>query len=173
VYSKIDSVGWIPHSDESIITAQPTWFVGETKACSSIPLDDQTAKALSKSVGHAISAINCDDGPSHRMTIKFFGKTEQPENALATWNCTRTADSFVCRQTGAVLIQKSEPYQQVQPGAGLNLSPAANRSSELCNNSQHVMTVSEVREYARKKGISPNDAATEVSEAGCGIVADP
>jgi hypothetical protein len=100
-YSGIDSVGWIPHREDSVITAQANWFVGETKECYSYPLDAQAAKSMSKSVGNAIYKINCDGGPEHRVTITFYGMAEQPENAWASWNCTRKEDSFVCKQTGA------------------------------------------------------------------------
>jgi hypothetical protein len=57
-YSGIDSVGWIPHREDSVITAQANWFVGETKECYSYPLDAQAAKSMSKSVGNAIYKIN-------------------------------------------------------------------------------------------------------------------
>ncbi len=34
------------------------------------------------------------------------------------------------------------------------------------------MTVSEVRNYAEKRGISPSDAGTAAREAGCEVIAD-
>jgi hypothetical protein len=36
----------------------------------------------------------------------------------------------------------------------------------------HKMTVSEVRKYAEKRGISPSDAGTTAGEAGCEVIAD-
>jgi hypothetical protein len=43
----------------------------------------------------------------------------------------------------------------------------------LCENPDHKMTVSELRKYADKRGISPSDAGTAAREAGCEVVADP
>lgn len=104
-YSGIDSVGWIPHREDGTITAQANWFVGETKECYSYPLDVQAAKAMNKSVGNATYKTNCDGGPEHKVTITFYGRVEQPENAWARWNCTRKEDSFVCKQTGAEIVR--------------------------------------------------------------------
>jgi hypothetical protein len=167
-YSGIDSAGWIPHREDSTITAQANWFVGESKECYSYPLDVQEAKAMNRSVGDAIYKINCDGGPEHKVTITFYGKIEQPKNAWASWNCARREDSFVCKQIGAEAVQKT----QQQGGSNAGDYPRADDWRDLCNNSSHVMTLSEVREYAKKKGISPNDAGTAVGQAGCGIVAD-
>jgi hypothetical protein len=110
-YSGIDSVGWIPHREDSLITAQANWFVGETKECSSNPLPAQAAKVMGKVEGDAVYQIECDKGPEHKVNIEFYGKKVQPENALAFWNCTRKEDTFLCKQTGA-LPSKSEdrPY---------------------------------------------------------------
>lgn len=103
---------WIPHDEDSVITAQTNWFVGETKDCHSYPLSAQAAASMNKSVGDAVYRINCDEGPEHKVKITFYGRTEQPESTLATWKCTRKEDSFVCRQTGAVPSQRNaEPYQ--------------------------------------------------------------
>jgi hypothetical protein len=101
-YSRIDSVGWIPHSEDSVITAQTNWFVGETKECRSYPLDAQSAKAMNKSAGDAVYQIKCDEGPEHKVSIEFYGKKVQPENALAIWNCTRKESTFLCKQSGAL-----------------------------------------------------------------------
>jgi hypothetical protein len=104
--------GWFPHDEESVITAQANWFVGETKDCYSYPLDSQSATALNKSPGDAVYHVNCDDGPKHKVKITFYGRKEQPEKALVSWKCTRKEDSFICKQAGAVPSQPSaEPYQ--------------------------------------------------------------
>jgi hypothetical protein len=42
----------------------------------------------------------------------------------------------------------------------------------LCENLDHKMTVSEVRKYAEKRGISSSDAGTAAREAGCEVIAD-
>lgn len=97
-YTGIDSSGWMPHSEDSVITAQANWFVGESKDCTSYPLDAKTAQAMKKPKGYAIAQINCDDGPQHSVKITFFGRTEQPEYDWITWRCTRNESSFTCKQ---------------------------------------------------------------------------
>lgn len=100
-YAGIDSIGWMEHREDSVITAQANWFVGESKECTSSPLDDKTAESVKKPLGYAVSRISCDDGPEHNVTITFFGRTEQPEYVWVSWRCTRNEDSFTCKQTGA------------------------------------------------------------------------
>jgi hypothetical protein len=162
-YSQLDSIGWIQHHGDGVITVQGNWLVGEIKDCTSIPLGGESAKILDRPVGDVTWRIDCGDGPSHTMTITFYGKKEQPETAGVAWKCTRREDSFLCKQTGAYVLAKSSSnsntYQTPDKG-------------DLCNNRDHMITESELREYAREKGISPNDAAQEVVQAGCGIVAD-
>jgi hypothetical protein len=100
IYTGIDSVGWMSHREDSVITAQANWFVGESKDCMSYPLDDKTAQAMGKTRGYAISKINCDGGPEHNVKVTFFGRTEQPEYSWINWRCTRNEDSFTCKQSG-------------------------------------------------------------------------
>jgi hypothetical protein len=102
IYTGIDSEGWIPHSEDSVITAQANWFVGESKNCLSYPLDAKTAQILGKPTGYAISRIACDDGPEHAVKITFYGRTEQPERQWINWRCTRNSDSFTCKQLGGL-----------------------------------------------------------------------
>jgi hypothetical protein len=99
-YTGIDSVGWIPHREDSVVTAEANWFVGESKDCMSYPLDDKTAQATGKTKGYAIAQVNCDGGPEHSVRVTFFGRTEQPEYGWISWRCTRNEDSFTCKQTG-------------------------------------------------------------------------
>jgi hypothetical protein len=101
-YSAIDNIGWISHREDSVITAQANWFVGETKECYSYPLDTQSARATNRTPGDAIYQINCDGGPEHKVNITFYGREEQTGIASVSWNCTRKEDSFLCKQTGAV-----------------------------------------------------------------------
>jgi hypothetical protein len=108
-YTGIDSIGWMGHREDSVITAQANWFVGESKDCMSYPLDDKTAQSIKKPTGYAISQISCDGGPEHNVKITFFGRTEQPEYAWVSWRCTRNEDSFTCKQTGA-----SQPIMRSQ-----------------------------------------------------------
>ena len=100
-YTGIDSVGWMSHREDSVITAESNWFVGESKDCTSYPLDAKTAQAMGKAAGYALSKINCDGGPEHSVQITVFGRTEQPEYGWVTWRCTRNESSFTCRETGS------------------------------------------------------------------------
>jgi hypothetical protein len=104
-YSGIDSIGWMQHEEDSVITAQANWFVGESKDCTSYPLDAKTAQSMNKPKGYAIAQINCDGGPEHSVKIAFFGRTEQPEYDWITWRCTRNESSFTCKQ-----IANSPPH---------------------------------------------------------------
>jgi hypothetical protein len=65
------------------------------------------------------------------------------------------------------------PPQQNPSPPEQNLSSAVPDRRDLCNNPEHVITISAVREYAKKQGVGPNAAGIEVGEAGCRIVADP
>jgi hypothetical protein len=93
------------HREDSVITAQANWFVGESKECTSYPLDAKTAQIVNKPKGYAISQIKCDGGSEHSVKISFFGRTEQPEYDWITWRCTRNQDSFTCKQ-----IANSAPH---------------------------------------------------------------
>lgn len=106
IYDYIDSHGWVPHKKESIITAQDNWFVGERKDCASSPLDDQNARILKKPKGYAIQQINCDTGPERSVSVRFWGRTQQPEYDWVRWRCTRNQDSFTCKQTGGGRVIK-------------------------------------------------------------------
>ena len=64
-HDELDSNGWIPHNEETTITAQPSWFVGESKECVSYPPFNQAeAYPLGKPVGYAVARMKCDDGPA-------------------------------------------------------------------------------------------------------------
>lgn len=106
-YSGLDSAGWISHTEETVITAQDNWLVGENKACVSIPLDSESARLTNKDFGYAFSKIECDDGPTHDMKVTFYGRENQPEYKGIMWRCTReevsfsNENTFKCVQTGA------------------------------------------------------------------------
>jgi hypothetical protein len=99
-YSSLDSRGWVPHSEDSVITAQESWLVGESKDCFSVPLDWSTASAEHKESGYALSSISCDNGPAHQIEIKFYGLQNQPNVGGVWWRCTRDQTGFTCKQTG-------------------------------------------------------------------------
>jgi hypothetical protein len=98
----VDSTGYISHKVESTITADPSWIIGESRTCTSNPLDLLSAKELHKPIGYALWGLACGgDGESHRITITFWGSEIQTGTKAAYWNCTRTSDSFTCKQTEA------------------------------------------------------------------------
>jgi hypothetical protein len=99
-YLGLEENGWIPHTSETVITAQANWINGESKDCASYPLDAKTAEHMSKEPGDAPTMIFCDDGPGHRIRVRFFGKLVQPDFASVEWRCTRKDEVFECQQTG-------------------------------------------------------------------------
>ena len=46
-----DDLGWVSHTRDTVITAEPNWLVGESKTCYSTPVDPTTAKAISVELG--------------------------------------------------------------------------------------------------------------------------
>jgi hypothetical protein len=73
VYEVLDSVGWIAHHEDIVVTAQTDWFVGESKDCVSYPLNEDVARGVS-----AIANVRCDEGPEHRVKVTFYGRVRQP-----------------------------------------------------------------------------------------------
>ncbi len=102
LYDKADSSGWISHEEDSVITAQTNWFVGESKNCTSYPLSPEAARAMGKNAGDAVQRVDCDNGPEHHFKIKFYGRVEQPEYVAVQWSCTRTAGGFTCSELSGV-----------------------------------------------------------------------
>jgi hypothetical protein len=96
VYSGLDSLGWISHREETTITAEVSWFVGESKECTSYPLDAAMARATGKETGYAVASLFCDSGPVHNVRIRFFGRLRQAEYDTVVWKCTREQDAFTC-----------------------------------------------------------------------------
>ena len=101
LYRGVDSIGWIPHTRDSIVTAQANWFVGERKNCVSFPLDAEIAHDGDEARGYAFARIACDDGPERSVKVTFYGQAQQPGHAWFSWQCVRNQDSFVCKQTGS------------------------------------------------------------------------
>jgi hypothetical protein len=100
-YEALDDGGWIPHREETTITAQSNWFEGESKNCVSNPLDSRAALTMNKPEGYAISKMLCDGGPERQLKITFYGRLAQPEYTWVGWQCTRNSSSFTCKQTGS------------------------------------------------------------------------
>jgi hypothetical protein len=101
-FAFIDGSGWIPHSEETVITAQANWFIGESKDCSSVPLEPSTATVSGRNKGFAMSRIECDGGPEHRLNITFYGRTEQPEYVQVQWKCTRESEGLTCKELSGI-----------------------------------------------------------------------
>jgi hypothetical protein len=100
-YNEADSMGWISHTENSVITAQANWFVGESKMCYSYPLPRSLPEPPLKA-GNAVYQINCDNGPEHQMKIKFYGRVEQPEYSAVQWRCSRSESGFTCFELSGV-----------------------------------------------------------------------
>jgi hypothetical protein len=102
MYKGLDSYGWLSHSEDTVITAQGNWIVGETKDCKSYPIDAALAKESGKEVGYAMYRVVCDDGPEHQVRVRFYGRTSQPEYGVVGWRCIRNIYSFTCEETVSV-----------------------------------------------------------------------
>jgi hypothetical protein len=100
-YFYASSEGYIPHSVDTSLSAQSNWLVGESKMCHSYALNATNARLSDRKEGSVIGPIVCDDGPMHMVKVTLYGRLEQPEHKFAYWRCTRDADQFTCRQTGA------------------------------------------------------------------------
>jgi hypothetical protein len=96
-YRALDWLGLLPHEEDSVITAQASWFVGESKTCTSYPLSSGAAGAeAGKPAGYAVGGVACDDGPARQSKITFYGRVEQPEYNYVEWKCTREEKGFTC-----------------------------------------------------------------------------
>jgi hypothetical protein len=127
------------HRQDSVITAESNWFVGESKDCTSYPLDEKTAHGMEKPTGYAISKISCDGGPEHIVKITFLDRTEQPDHSWVRWRCTRNQDSFTCKETDASPpILRSHDVKTGRPilscdGGNLGMGRSIIARSELCS----------------------------------------
>ena len=99
-YGWLDSLGWVPHQEETTISARSDWLVGESKECRSYTRQSDWPFFQDKDVGYAMPWVKCDDGPDHKMSVMFYGRKVQPEYEVITWRCTKRSDSFICYQTG-------------------------------------------------------------------------
>jgi hypothetical protein len=52
-------------------------------------------------IGYALSHLDCDNGPEHEVTIRFWGREEQPKAYVISWKCTREERGFTCVELGA------------------------------------------------------------------------
>jgi hypothetical protein len=98
-YSFVDGIGWISHTRETTITAEPNWLVGESKTCLSFPLDADEAKSWNSTKGDVTHRIGCDRGGEHLINVKFWGRLDRFEERSkfgVSWKCTKNNDSFTC-----------------------------------------------------------------------------
>lgn len=168
-YEQLDSGGWISHTEESLITAESNWFVGETKDCISYPLNVEAATAMHKDYGDATYSINCDSGPQHRIEITFYGKTKQPDTAAVEWRCTRSEGSFECKQTGTIPQHPENTSMPASIPADVRVSKSA--AKVLCDATpDHKIHYRDALRYAELRKIAPADAGQELEAAGCAIV---
>ena len=106
LYGWMDENGWISHNEETVISARSDWLVGESKECLSYARKRDWATFQDKEVGYAMSWVNCDDGPEHKMRVTFYGREVQTEYEVVSWRCVRNEvsffnnNSFTCYQAG-------------------------------------------------------------------------
>lgn len=99
-FGDLDDLGWISHEAETAITVQQNWFTGEFKFCTSVPNE---AAIGDKKVGYALDYVQCDNGSSHLLKVKFWGREHQPEYSLVYWKCIRRNENgFECFETGGL-----------------------------------------------------------------------
>ncbi len=80
-------VGRISHREDTLITVNADWLVGESKECWSIALDYSSAEMLNKETEYAMYSVNCGDGAQHSIKVKFYGRQIQVQNRLIRWRC--------------------------------------------------------------------------------------
>lgn len=119
-YRWLDSLGWVSHREETVITARSDWLVGESKDCWSAPVNywaaqvakyggvtlDKSGSLIDDSMSaYVMSSVSCDDGPQHKMKVTFWGRKMQTDYRTVTWHCTKeqvlfSGNTFTCYQTG-------------------------------------------------------------------------
>ncbi len=115
------SASWISHREETLITVNADWLVGESKDCWSIALDSQSAVRLGKETGYAMYSVNCGDGPQHSIKVNFYGREIQGEGRLIKWRCEREQpsfwnyNSFTCYETGTEEVPAPNSNQNGNP----------------------------------------------------------
>jgi hypothetical protein len=113
-YGWFDSVGLIPHREETVISARSDWLVGESKECVSMTPSQTDVVLSNKEIGSAMSSVSCDGGAEHNMVVRFYGRRMQPEHGSVIWRCTKEEASFTCYQTGGTPAK--EDLIRVPPG---------------------------------------------------------
>jgi hypothetical protein len=95
-YNFADEAGWISHTRDTFITAAPSWIIGESKACMSMPIDGQVSPK--EDAWDVTEGVRCGDGPEHQIKVTFHGRTKRPDakGRAVSWKCIRRSDSFEC-----------------------------------------------------------------------------
>ena len=94
-----DNSGYHPHTVEAFITARSDWLEGESKKCSSKPVDEEMASVMKVPLYSVTNSVICDNGDLHQIKITFWGRTTRPEPWAqdgVTWKCTKKPGEFVC-----------------------------------------------------------------------------
>ena len=97
LYSVLDAAGYISHTRETLICVHPSWLVGESRTCYSVPLQPEyAARHKAWDVTHR---VGCGSGLDHYIKVTFHGRTERPELRAkfgVSWKCVRRKDYFEC-----------------------------------------------------------------------------
>jgi hypothetical protein len=95
--SVLDAAGYISHTRETLINADPSWMVGESRMCYSVPLQPESApRHEAWDVTHR---VGCGSGLDQYIKVTFHGRTARPELRAkfgVSWRCVRREDSFEC-----------------------------------------------------------------------------
>ena len=101
IYSASNDAGWVPHNEAVDLYFKEEWLVGENKNCTGFQSYPDGPNNSPK-----LTSLDCADDATfstkpHNITIKFWGKVSRPEMAKnglwLSWQCTRTAEGFVCK----------------------------------------------------------------------------
>jgi hypothetical protein len=97
LYFVLDAAGYISHTRETLISADPSWSVGESSTCYSIPLEPEySQRHPAWDVTHR---VGCGIGLDRYIKVTFHGRTARPELRAkfgVSWKCVRREDSFEC-----------------------------------------------------------------------------
>jgi len=94
-----DDSGYHSHTVETFISAKSDWLEGESKVCSSKPINGDMAAAMKVPRYSVTSSVICDNGELHQIKVTFWGRTTRPELRAqdgVTWKCTKKPGEFVC-----------------------------------------------------------------------------
>jgi hypothetical protein len=97
LYSVLDAAGYISHTRETLISADPSWLVGESRICYSVPLEPEYASP--HKAWDVTHRVGCASGLDQYIKVTFHGRTARPELRAkfgVSWKCVRREDWFEC-----------------------------------------------------------------------------